>query len=153
MDNVIPMLPTVPDLVRRAVDCTRFVAEVTAADPLDLTIAAELAAQLAAERWERAAGKLVGLTVPPELVTQVVAALIVHGTRLQEKAVYAAHAKVERSLSALGAVRFSIAGRLPIPEAEALVDDVEGYLDIIGVKLKRALQVLTVAIERQEAAA
>ncbi len=64
-----PILPTVDDLVRRAIATTRYVAEVTGDEPLDIATCSELAAQLAAENWEREVSAAVGATVPHDLVT------------------------------------------------------------------------------------
>ena len=63
---------------------------------------------------------------------------------------YAGAAKLERCLSRYTALRCSIEGTLPIPAAEALMDDIEDYLDVIGVKLKRALTVFEGEIGRAE---
>lgn len=58
---------------------------------------------------------------------------------LAECAVYeAAAVKLEGCLTHYMALRSAIAGMLPLPAAEALMDDIEGYLDIVGVGIKRA---------------
>jgi hypothetical protein len=70
--------------------------------------------------------------------------------RSPEDAIYDGCAKVERSIATLAALRSGIAGELPIPEAESLMDDIEDYLDILKVKFIRALDVFHAAIERIE---
>ena len=62
----------------------------------------------------------------------------------------AAAARLDRSIVALTALRGSINGTLPVAAAETLMDDIEDHLNIIGVKLKRALAIVETEIENGE---
>lgn len=150
------ILPTVAELVALAIASTPFVTEATGDDPHDLRISAELCAELAAEHWERERGAIPGVTIPPELTAEAAEALQAHGQTLRDandNALYQAHAKLERSISALGHARRSIAGTLPLAAAEALMCGVETHFDHIRIALTRAAGVFESAIDRVEWAA
>lgn len=78
-----PTLPTIDDLVDRAIAQTPFVQEITAAPlPLHIWIAAEIAAELAAEHWEQETSRPIGMTVPTPLINEVTATLVERSTAL-----------------------------------------------------------------------
>jgi hypothetical protein len=148
--------PAIAELVDRAIAHTPFIAEITAIKPHDLRICAELAAELAAEHWERENDMIPGAAVGPELVADVADALVAHGQTVRDasdNALYHGHAKLERSIAALGALRRSVAGTLPLAHAESLMDDIEDDMAAVGVKLTRALGVFEIEIARIELAA
>jgi hypothetical protein len=132
------ILPTVEDLVDRAMAATRFAHEIERA-PYRLTPSAELAAQLAAEQWEHAHGAPVGQTVPPDLAAAAARALAIRG---RAHLIRLGAARLDRAMAALEIVRREMKGMLPVPEAEALMDEVEDRLDIVGVNFTRAAAVL-----------
>lgn len=148
--------PTVAELVARALTATPFTSEATGANPHDLRIGAELCAGLAAESWEADRGALIGLSIPPELITEVADALEAHGKTVRDasdNALYAADAKLQRSLACLSTARSSIKGSLPIAAAEALLTEVETHFDHIRIAVTRALAILEVEIDKIEWAA
>ena len=64
---------------------TAFMAEIAIAAPHEMRVRAELAAELAAEHWERANGHPPAETVPSDL-TRRVAALLLHNARTMHAA-------------------------------------------------------------------
>jgi hypothetical protein len=148
--------PTVAELVAHAIASTPFVAEATGDNPHDMRICAELAAELAAEHWERERSAIAGVTIPPELITEVADALVAHASALRDandNALYQAHAKLERSMALLAGARNSIKGTLPLAAAECLMDNVETHFDNIRIALTRAAGAFESAIDRIEWAA
>lgn len=67
-----------------------------------------------------------------------------------EPELYAAHAKVERTIAALDVTRSAIKGTLPLAAAEALMDGIEDHFDNIRVALTQALRILKTAIDAIE---
>jgi hypothetical protein len=148
--------PTVADLTDIALRETRFVTETTAENLNNLRICAELAAGIAAEKWEAAHQAPIGETLPPDLIAEVAAALQTYGETKRATAaaaLYAAHVKLERSIATLATARSSIDGVLPLAAAESLMDNVETHFDHIRVALTRARELFDAAIDRAEWAA
>ena len=151
---IAPTLPTVAELVDRALADTDFVAEITANQPHELRICAELAAERAAEAWERAAGLPV-CSLPPALTDQVAGLLLRQGTSLREtgqSTLSGRRAMLEGSIADLVALRRGIRCSLPPAGAGALMADLESKLDSISVALCRALDALDATIEDVPAA-
>lgn len=67
-----------------------------------------------------------------------------------DNAIYAAAARLEKSLSAHEALAGLITGKLPIPGAETRMDDIETHLDAIRAKLADALAIHETAIRAIE---
>lgn len=65
-----------------------------------------------------------------------------------DRAIYAATARLEKSLAAHRALAACVAGRLPIPAAEAHMDDIETHLDAIRARLADAHAIHEAAIEQ-----
>jgi hypothetical protein len=149
-------LPTIPELVARAMTGTRFLAEIAARSPHDLRCCAELAAQLAAEQWETETGAPAAETVPHDLTIQVAASLIAHGERHHgpvENALYANEGQLQRSIAALGALQAGIRDTPPLAAAEeALMDVAADRLDEAGAALRGVLALLEAEIDRVERA-
>jgi hypothetical protein len=148
--------PTVAELTDIAIRQTRFVTEVTAEFPHSLRICAELAAGIAAEKWEAAHEAPVGESLPPDLIAEVAAALQTYGETQRAAAaaaLYAAHEKLEHSIATLATARSSIDGALPLPAAESLMDNVETHFDHIRIALTRARELFDAAIDKTEWAA
>jgi hypothetical protein len=73
-------------------------------------------------------------------------------TPAADRALYAACARLEKSLSTHTALRSLIASPLPIAAAEAQMDDIEDHLSAIRAKLTGALLTMTAEVDRiQEA--
>ncbi len=64
-----------------------------------------------------------------------------------------AQARVAKATRHLEGMQAAIKGRMPVNEAEALLDEVEDYFDILRVKFSRTLHVLDVELERLQAEA
>lgn len=152
-----PPPPTIAELVARALTATPFLAEATGATAHDLRISAELCAELAAEHWECERGTIVGVAVPWELTGEAADALEAHGRSLRaandNTELYAAHAKLERSLAHLATARSSIKGTLPRTAAEEMMEEVEDHFSHIRIALTRALGILRKEINLTERAA
>lgn len=147
--------PTVAELTAYAIHATTFVTEVTGDEPHELRICAELAASIAGEKWE-SAHQVLTATLPADLIAETATALEAHGQALRDAsdhALYSTHARIERTLAAVAAVRSSFRGVLPLAAAEALVADVETHLDHVRIALTRARDIFAVAIDRIEWAA
>lgn len=66
---------------------------------------------------------------------------------LAERPFYDACARTEKAIALLASLRALIKPRLPLAEAEAEMDDIEGHLDVIGRKLAAALVIQDANIE------
>ncbi len=73
-------LPTLAELVARAIADTDFVGDISA-DPEDMAHVAANAADLAVEQWEEAHDYPVNITVPSDLIALVRTALIARAQR------------------------------------------------------------------------
>jgi hypothetical protein len=67
------------------------------------------------------------------------------------RALMDANTALGRSLAALAAIRSGLRGTLPLATAEALMDDVEDHLNIVGVRLNRASELLQAELDHAEA--
>lgn len=65
---------------------------------------------------------------------------------------YDAAARLEKALAVLGTLYGCIAPRLPVPAAEAHLDDTEDHLDALRAKVTDALAVMTDHLAAREAA-
>ena len=147
---IAPTLPTVAELVDRALADTAFLDEITADEPHELRICVELAAERAAEAWERAAGLPIASTLSSTLTDQVAHALLRQSKSLRKAGqctLSGDRAMVERSIADLATLRRSIRRSLPLTAAEALMSDIERQLDSIRLALHHALAGLDAAIE------
>ncbi len=68
-----------------------------------------------------------------------------------DRAIYAACANLEKSLSAHNALRRCIPSRLPVAAAEIHMNDIETHLDAIRAKLTDALAAMTTAADAVDA--
>jgi hypothetical protein len=66
----------------------------------------------------------------------------VAATASRDLAFGAAADRLELSIAALAVMRAAITGTLPLAAAEDMMDDIEDHMDIVGVKLKRALDII-----------
>ena len=66
---------------------------------------------------------------------------------------YDATARLEQAIEAMGNVRRCIVPRLPVAEAEALMDDVEDQIDALRAKFGAALDLLEAESARLHLAA
>ncbi len=78
--QITPSLPTIAELVARAIADTDFVGDIST-DPEDMAHVAANSADLAAEMWEEANDYPVNITVPSALIAEVRTALIARAQR------------------------------------------------------------------------
>ncbi len=146
-------LPTVAELVDRALADTAFLDDIIADEPHEMRMCAGLAAERAAQAWERTGGLTVG-TIPPALTDQVATVLLRRSKSLRqagERTPAGGRAMVERSIADLATLRRGIRRALPLAGAAGLMDAIERQLDGIGAALHRALAGLDAAIEQAAA--
>jgi hypothetical protein len=152
--HVTRVLPTVAQLVTRALGNTPFLAEISVEiaenEPYNLTICAELAAELAAESWERDHDALVGVTISHALTAEVAVALADHGRTLHaehEATLYDTNARMELFIGTAARLRRDIAeARLPGVRLDGIAEDIGACV----AKLQVALGPVETAIDRLE---